>query len=115
MNDYRFHEMTYADISKMFDEVLADRDRWRDIAKQFARAVTPTQLGMAQVEYDRASQTNKLDRDLREWADEQMRKEPAEKTQRDSLLESLEFVVDMMNNGNVNPEDVYPKGRYQGD
>jgi len=59
--------------------------------------------------------SNELDRNLREWADEQMRKKPSDKTQRDSVLESLAFVVDMMNNGNVNPEDVYPKGRYQGD
>jgi hypothetical protein len=59
--------------------------------------------------------SNELDRNLREWADEQMRKKTSDKTQRDSVLESLAFVVDMMNNGNVNPEDVYPKGRYQGD
>jgi hypothetical protein len=37
------------------------------------------------------------------------------KTQKDSILESIKFVVDMMNSGKVNAKDVYPKGRYQGD
>jgi hypothetical protein len=47
--------------------------------------------------------------------DEQMRKQPVEQAEKNPLLESILFVVDMMNNGNVNPEDVYPRGRYQGD
>lgn len=46
--------------------------------------------------------------------DEEIEK-PKEKTRAESVRESLLWVVDMMNNGNVNPEDVYPKGRYQGD
>jgi hypothetical protein len=37
------------------------------------------------------------------------------KTPADSLLESLEAVIDMMNSGKVNPKDVYPSGRYHGD
>lgn len=32
-----------------------------------------------------------------------------------SVAESLLWVVDMMNNGNVNAKDVYPKDRYHGD
>lgn len=40
--------------------------------------------------------------------------EPTE-TQKERLQKSIEFVVDMMNSGKVNPRDVYPKGRYQGD
>ena len=33
-----------------------------------------------------------------------------------SIVESVEFVVDMMNSGvGVNPDDVYPRGRYHGD
>jgi len=55
------------------------------------------------------------DKKLKEWADEQMRKQPVEQAEKNPLLESILFVVDMMNNGNVNPEDVYPQGRYQGD
>ena len=55
------------------------------------------------------------DKKLKEWADEQMRKQPVERAEKNPLLESILFVVDMMNNGNVNPEDVYPRGRYQGD
>jgi hypothetical protein len=55
------------------------------------------------------------DKKLKEWADEQMRKQPVEQAEKNPLLESILFVVDMMNNGNVNPEDVYPRGRYQGD
>ena len=38
-----------------------------------------------------------------------------EKTFKDSVKESTEWVVDMMNSGKPNPEDVYPRGRYQGD
>ena len=55
------------------------------------------------------------DKKLKEWADEQMRKQPVEQAEKNPLLDSILFVVDMMNNGNVNPEDVYPRGRYQGD
>jgi len=55
------------------------------------------------------------DKKLKEWADEQMRKQPVEQAEKNPLLESILFVVDMMNNGNANPEDVYPRGRYQGD
>jgi hypothetical protein len=39
--------------------------------------------------------------------------QPVEK--KDSILESIKFVVDMMNSGKANAKDVYPKGRYQGD
>lgn len=34
---------------------------------------------------------------------------------KDRVLDSLNFVVDMMNSGKVNARDVYPEGRYQGD
>lgn len=37
------------------------------------------------------------------------------KTKKDSILESIQFVVDMMNSGKVDPKAVYPPGRYQGD
>lgn len=55
------------------------------------------------------------DKRLKEWADEQMRKKPVEQVGDNPILDSLRFVVDMMNGGNANPEDVYPRGRYQGD
>jgi hypothetical protein len=32
-----------------------------------------------------------------------------------SVRASIEWVVDMMNSGKVNLDDVYPRGRYQGD
>jgi hypothetical protein len=38
-----------------------------------------------------------------------------QKTSHQILLESVEFVVDMMNSGKPNPKDVYPPGRYHGD
>ena len=41
--------------------------------------------------------------------------ETTDKTFAEQVKESVDFVVDMMNNGNVNPKDVYPPGRYQGD
>lgn len=33
----------------------------------------------------------------------------------DSIMESIEFVVNMMNQGKANPKDVYPPNRYHGD
>jgi hypothetical protein len=41
--------------------------------------------------------------------------EVAEKTLVKQVKESVDFVVDMMNSGKVNPKDVYPPGRYCGD
>lgn len=46
--------------------------------------------------------------------DEKEEESPEKETKR-SILESVEWVVDMMNSGKVNPKDVYPPGRYQGD
>jgi len=37
------------------------------------------------------------------------------KTAAESLLESVDAVVDMMNSGKVNPREVYPSNRYHGD
>jgi hypothetical protein len=42
-------------------------------------------------------------------------KEVTEKTFVESVIESVDFVVNMMNNGKVDPLKVYPPGRYQGD
>jgi hypothetical protein len=41
--------------------------------------------------------------------------EPSEQTYTERIAESVDFVVDMMNSGKVNPVDVYPPGRYHGD
>lgn len=41
--------------------------------------------------------------------------EEQEKTFADKVEESVSFIVNMMNEGKVNPKDVYPPGRYQGD
>lgn len=45
----------------------------------------------------------------------QEQEEPTEKTFADKVEESVSFIVNMMNEGKVNPKDVYPPGRYQGD
>jgi hypothetical protein len=37
------------------------------------------------------------------------------KTFAESLLESVDAVVDMMNSGKANSRDVYPSNRYHGD
>lgn len=34
---------------------------------------------------------------------------------KDSIMNSIKFVVDMMNSGKPRAEDVYPRGRYHGD
>lgn len=41
--------------------------------------------------------------------------QPEEKTFAQQVAESVEWVVNMMNEGKVNPKDVYPPGRYHGD
>jgi|DEB19_MinimDraft_3_1074340.scaffolds.fasta_scaffold03406_3 hypothetical protein len=38
-----------------------------------------------------------------------------EQTPKNSIIDSINFVVDMMNSGKPNPKDVYPPGRYHGD
>lgn len=38
-----------------------------------------------------------------------------EKTNQEKIYESVKFVVDMMNSGNVDPKEVYPRNRYSGD
>jgi hypothetical protein len=42
-------------------------------------------------------------------------REAVERTMAEQVKESAHWVADMMNKGNVNPKDVYPKGRYSGD
>jgi hypothetical protein len=41
--------------------------------------------------------------------------ETPEQTLAEQVKESAQWVADMMNKGNINPKDVYPKGRYSGD
>jgi hypothetical protein len=41
--------------------------------------------------------------------------ETSEQTYTERIAESVDFVVDMMNSGKVNPIDVYPPNRYHGD
>jgi hypothetical protein len=41
--------------------------------------------------------------------------ETEEKTFAEQVTESVDFIVNMMNEGKANPKDVYPPGRYQGD
>ena len=38
-----------------------------------------------------------------------------EKTFAERVDESVDFIVNMMNEGKANPKDVYPPGRYHGD
>lgn len=41
--------------------------------------------------------------------------ETEEKTFAQKVEDSVDFIVNMMNEGKANPKDVYPPGRYQGD
>jgi hypothetical protein len=41
-----------------YAELEADRDKWREIAGNFARAFTPTELGFAQLKYNEAVQND---------------------------------------------------------
>ena len=41
--------------------------------------------------------------------------ETSKQTFAESIAESVDFVVNMMNSGKVDPKDVYPPNRYHGD
>jgi hypothetical protein len=41
--------------------------------------------------------------------------ETEEKTFAQKVEDSVDFIVNMMNEGKANPKHVYPPGRYQGD
>ena len=46
---------------------------------------------------------------------ENNQEETEEKTFAQKVEESVDFIVNMMNEGKVNPKDVYPPNRYHGD
>jgi hypothetical protein len=46
---------------------------------------------------------------------ENNQEETEEKTFAEKVEDSVDFIVNMMNEGKANPKDVYPSGRYQGD
>jgi hypothetical protein len=46
---------------------------------------------------------------------EKIEEETEEKTFAERVEESVTWVVNMMNEGKVNPKDVYPPNRYHGD
>ena len=46
---------------------------------------------------------------------ENKEQEEQDNKQTDSVMDSIKFVVDMMNSGKPRAEDVYPRGRYHGD
>ena len=56
-----------------------------------------------------------LEKERDMWRAKAEGREPVEEP-KPSIVDSVEFVVDMMNSGvGVNPDDVYPRGRYHGD
>lgn len=107
-DDPRFHEMTYTEIHALYMSVVAERDRWHDIARKlfYNRAVGEEMYGQIVAEREEAYKQKML----AESEEASKKKTPVE-----SMRESIEFVVDMMNSGKANPRDVYPPGRYHGD
>jgi predicted translin family RNA/ssDNA-binding protein len=61
-----------------------------------------------------ADEIEKLRKELEIYKDLYAR-EAVERTMVEQVKESAHWVADMMNKGNINPKDVYPKGRYSGD
>jgi predicted translin family RNA/ssDNA-binding protein len=61
-----------------------------------------------------ADEIEKLRKELEIYKDLYAR-EAVERTMVEQVKESAHWVAGMMNKGNVNPKDVYPKGRYSGD
>lgn len=103
MNETRFHEMTYAEIDKAFRALEADRDEWKRLADALADGVRD------------AHNDNGWSIAVDALKDYDTKVAPPEPSMQERMMESLNFVVDMMNSGKVNARDVYPEGRYQGD
>lgn len=75
-------------LQEEVERLTADRDYWRKMAEE----------------------TNTMNNEP-----ENVEEEKTEQTFAQSVAESVQFIVDMMNSGKVNPKDVYPEGRYHGD
>lgn len=75
-------------LQEEVERLKADRDYWRKMAEE----------------------TNTMNNEP-----ENVEEEKTEQTFAQSVAESVQFIVDMMNSGKVNPKDVYPEGRYHGD
>lgn len=41
--------------------------------------------------------------------------EPQKEPRKESIVDSINFVVDMMNSGQGDPDKIYPRNRYHGD
>ena len=76
------------------------------------KGMTTKQLGDERREA--ADEIEKLRKELSIYKDLYAR-EAVERTLVEQVKESAQWVADMMNKGNINPKDVYPKGRYSGD
>lgn len=106
-DEHRLHELTYAELGKLYHDVVTERDRWHDIARNlfYNRAVGEEMYG--QIVAEREEAHAKAVREMNE---------AYEKTTKSSIQESVEFVVNMMNEGvGIDPNDVYPRNRYHGD
>jgi hypothetical protein len=75
-------------LQEEVERLKVDRDYWRKMAEE----------------------TNTMNNEP-----ENVEEEKTEQTFAQSVAESVQFIVDMMNSGKVNPKDVYPEGRYHGD
>jgi hypothetical protein len=93
------------EVSKLRNELRElekDRDGWKQLADSLADGVRDAHNDNGWM----------IAVDALATYDNKVNPEPS---MRDRLLDSLGFVVDMMNSGKVNARDVYPPGRYQGD
>lgn len=112
------------DLYMALIEAERERDEWRDIATRLV-AGAERQIDDLLWGHDAKPQNPawieawKLYDEAMTRHDAKVEPEPPVETQLTPVAarvaESVKFVVDMMNNGNVNPRDVYPKGRYHGD
>jgi len=85
-----------------------------DIVTQLRHGDFNSDLDLFILMEEAADEIEKLRKELSIYKDLYAR-EAVERTMVEQVKESAQWVADMMNKGNVNPKDVYPKGRYSGD
>lgn len=92
--------MSYAEIGAMVKKLREELDTWRRVSEHLH-----TVLDNKSIQF-RCECPRPSCQEMRTYLDTV--KEP-------TIKESVEFTVNMMNSGEVNPDVVYPKGRYHGD
>lgn len=105
----RAHEMSYGELSALINQLREDVNRWKTVADTFHDAVFVDAYGAMNI----APADLKVA--FQAWVDANAVNAP-EAPKKETIHDSVAWVVNMMNEGGANPDHVYPRGnRYHGD